>query len=733
MAFSLRPPPPYSALDALAVSVLTALALAGLHTSFDGIEWIAAGAGGLAVGLGWAYALTALRLNGWTVVLTLFIPYVLTAGAFALGVWTPWLGFPTAGTVEKVVVGTATSWRQLVETVPTLDSAGVVLLIPYLLAMLCGALGGTAAVTTRRPVLPALPLVLALAVALVVGTADPFSVLVQGVGFGAVALLWIGHRSARWLTDEDRSGRVSTGRTVASVVVVGLAVALVLPLASQTPARPRWVVREALTPYDSSRATTPLTVFRSFRPGHEGKPAHEPLFEVKGAPEDTLLRIAVLDGYDGERFYAVSDRPDDVRDRFMRISSRIDDPGRGRRKQALVKVRGTWLLDWMPVVGRVQSLEFLRDRSRSRRDAIRYNRSTNAALLRGGGLVVGDEYTVETLVARDRLRPRMDPWPERDEDLYEAAAFLDPVLATWADPAKDPMVQVFEIADRMHDLGAYSDGEPGWQERWTAGQDPERLVQGFLQAPQMVGNDEQYASAMALMANRLGVPARVVVGARVRRKGVVRPRHIGAWVEVRVADGSWRTLPTGMFMSRTPPLRDDPEPQMPQQQPQQPKDPDQPEKPRKRKRDKERKNKDRKEEERQQEDEQPWWLLGLLPVVAVGSVPVAKRVRRSRRRGARTPAGRALGGWAEVVDAATDLGVPLVVRPRPEQAAALGVDPALGRAADAAAFTDQTPDLGDDHWARVEAARATLRERTPVWRRWLAVVNPRSLLRRGVR
>ena len=57
---------------------------------------------------------------------------------------------------------------------------------------------------------------------------------------------------------------------------------------------------------------------------------------------------------------------------------------------------------------------------------------------------------------------------------------------------------------------------------------------------------------MAMLANRVGVPARVVVGAVLPGDGKVRGSDVHAWVELRVLDGTWRTLPTKAFMSRTP-------------------------------------------------------------------------------------------------------------------------------------------------------------------------------------
>ena len=126
---------------------------------------------------------------------------------------------------------------------------------------------------------------------------------------------------------------------------------------------------------------------------------------------------------------------------------------------------------------------------------------------------------------------------------------------------------------------------------------------------------------MALAATRLGVPARVVVGAVVPEGGVVQGRDVEAWVELRVDDGTWRTLPTERFTSATPPEADrfdqNPiptsscRPSRPSRTPQGPSAPA------------ERRSGDGTEAGA---DEVAWWpwLLGAL-VLGVGSIPVVKR------------------------------------------------------------------------------------------------------------
>ena len=66
---------------------------------------------------------------------------------------------------------------------------------------------------------------------------------------------------------------------------------------------------------------------------------------------------------------------------------------------------------------------------------------------------------------------------------------------------------------------------------------------------------------MALVATRLGVPARVVVGARVPEDGVVKGNDVVAWVELRIRDDGRvvaRACPAATYMSFRPPTPHDP-------------------------------------------------------------------------------------------------------------------------------------------------------------------------------
>ena len=197
MSVRTRPLPPYAAIDLLAIVVLTAIALAGFADTFAGFRWIVVAAAGTALGIGWTLLLITLGLGRGIVLPLLPVPYLLTAGLVALGSTGLFLGVPDIETINAVAIGTVESWRVLVETAPPVDSAGAVLLLPYALSLLPAAAASVLALRSRRAALPLLPLAVALVAALVLGFADPFSTLLQGIGFGVVALAWVAHRGLR--------------------------------------------------------------------------------------------------------------------------------------------------------------------------------------------------------------------------------------------------------------------------------------------------------------------------------------------------------------------------------------------------------------------------------------------------------------------------------------------------------------------------------------------------------
>ena len=78
----------------------------------------------------------------------------------------------------------------------------------------------------------------------------------------------------------------------------------------------------------------------------------------------------------------------------------------------------------------------------------------------------------------------------------------------------------------------------------------------FLQSKEIIGDDEQYAATMALLANAVGVPARVSLDGTVEANGSVYGRDVRADVELDLVPYGWVTLPASQFTgTKQPTLR----------------------------------------------------------------------------------------------------------------------------------------------------------------------------------
>jgi hypothetical protein len=249
----------------------------------------------------------------------------------------------------------------------------------------------------------------------------------------------------------------------------------------------------------------------------------------------------------------------------------------------------------------------------------------------------------------------------------------------------------------------------------------------------------------------------VVFGATPQASGEVKGSDIHAWVEVHTADGTWaQLLPRDFLPDRNK------QPEQQQQRSEEQKTgaqvpppvannppsvlqgPDQAQNA----------TQNRKPPPKNPLDPSTWpdwvtWLLTyvglpLLVLLLLYAVVRAVKARRRLRRRTRGPAGaRIAGGWTEVVDTATDLGIGVPANAtRQEQAGSLDARVAdgypfrpLAVRADAHTFAPSAPSLEEAsvYWVDVKAARRVLRRHVPWWRRLLADVSPSSARRPGGR
>jgi hypothetical protein len=507
---------------------------------------------------------------------------------------------------------------------------------------------------------------------------------------------------------------------------------------------PRTVLRTYVhPPFEITRYPSPLVGFRKYTEGAQ-KVWDQELFTVSGPQAGSLVRIAVLDDYSGTVWSAAGGSAADFRKVGSTIAPMEGAPASTARATVTIGAAYAGLADvntWVPSMGYPTTLSFAGPGAEQLADTVHYNPYTGQAIV-PAKLSAGDRVTLVAAPippVTEKFTPGSGPTVSTS-----ATDVVSAKTTKWAEKKPTPWEQVLAVAGALHG-GAYSDGMRTGETQYLPGHGVARTTT-FLGRQQIVGNDEQYASTFALMANRLGVPARVVMGAVVPEGGAVRGQDVHAWVEVQGSDGRWAVVPTSTFM----PDRD----KTPEQQPRAT-------------------AKDSNAADVPPPNAQrppgsvdatfqttsasvrpptllerlgalPGWVLLLLRVigypllalmVVAGVLAIARSARRRRRR-RRGPASRRLAeGWRDYVDHARDLGlkVPRGLT-RKEQASLVG-QPELAAAADATVFGYGEPEGSAviAYWAQITQARKSLTLSTSRRRRILRRFSVRGLLFRDDR
>jgi len=746
--------------DAAFVLALVGVAVAGLGATYTETEywWVAM--------LGAALAVAS------TVVVVVMLRWPSVVAAALVLVWYFLLGpilclrqedgLPRPSSWRLLVDETLYGWKDLLTTLPPVDGESRLLVLPWVLGLATGLLATTLSlVKTRRPLvagpLPLLPPVALLALVILLGVGRPHQLWLQGGIFGVLALAWLGLRSAR-TSAPVRSTQGKLARLGSGAALVGVAGLLSLPVGTWASGgdADRVILRTHVDPpFDVGQYPSPLASFRRYveLPAGRTDPRNlhdTDLFTIEGVPAGSRVRLAVLDRYDGVVWGASNNAqpvgsPGAADDTYQRVSSVIDNPVPGRGVDARVTIGPGWGGVWLPTVGALQSLRFDGTDGDALAESFRYNLATSSAVV-PRGLRPGDVYTFTAVRPTDDLTPQTAP-SGLVGAAADAAGFLDTQAVQWSEGETQPMRRVFAIARHLKSEGKYSDGVIESEKIYHAGHNRYRLTDdtGGVNSPFVVGNDEQYAAWMALLANRIGVPARVVLGAVVPDGGRVTGADVHAWVEVQVADGTWRTLATDLFMDEDAPA----EQQTTRQQDQSgtvvpPPAPIPPPSTAGEQNDadmKVRKNRSTAKSGDEEEEAGPvsrWVERAVVyvgvPLVALtillSSVVVAKLLRRRRRRTRSKISSRFVGAWRELVDHARDLGQPVPVGAgvtRREQSRRLASDGAgpLARRADSHVFGPRVPRPRDaeSFWQAVDAERKAMSESVSLGRRVRAALN----------
>ncbi len=515
------------------------------------------------------------------------------------------------------------------------------------------------------------------------------------------------------------------------LVAGGVAVAAVPVLAPDTP---RTTARQAVEPpIEMRQFTSPLQGFRA----NVTADADAQLLQVAGVAKGQVIRVATLDRYDGVSFTVATTDDTAVQGyTFTRVGEGIADNTGGEAGDVAVTVDG-YSSVWVPTVGRTTKIKFAGDRSVALTEKFYYNRSSGTGVTLAH-LAEGDSYSLGTITT---------PRPP-DDDIAAAAAGNSPMpvgtripdelrnLAhAWGDSHGTAGAQALALEKGLT-AGWFSHGQPGEVES-LSGHTDARLTALVTNLDRMVGDGEQYATAMVLMARELGIPARVVYGFRSNGSPAITGSDVGAWAEVELGGLGWvmfnPTPPNERVLDENEPPRqpspqphiEDPppparEPDAPPLEDELPIDPAEPP---------------------VQPDDIDWGRIGvfaalagipLLTVVVPLTLVVGLKLRRRRsRRNDPEVGNRVAGAWSEVVDRARDLGrSPSPAATRTEQAEQLvddfprirpQADPvAMSRRADHLVFAPEEPtsEVASTYWRDARGIEGGLR-RSVSWPRWL--------------
>ncbi len=739
--------------DVLVLDTALAVAMLPLVPVFGASTLLVPVLGGLA--LGTLVVLLARRLVWGTAVTVAaaLVGYLIAGTAIAV----PTLGYsrilPTASSVRALLAGAVTSWKDVLTLDPPLGGAGGVLVAPFVLAVVGSVVSLRLAARPGRPSAPTAALVplAVLLLSVLLGTKESVYPVAAGVALTIVLGSWASRTAGTF------APRRVLSFLVLAAVVVGCGGVTGPWVAAQ---EPRLVLRDELVPpYDPSTQKSPLSAFRAFVKDW----GDTDLLTVTGLPEGARVRLATMDSYDGVVWNVAPVDAAEGSGRFRRVGDVVGPAEQGTESTVGITVLDL-PFDWLPTVGYTEQIRFASDDA-ALRSRLRYNDATGAAAL-VDGVPAGTTYTAQVVVPD---RPSDDELDEatigrvalpRPEGVPDAVAEYS---AQVAGTATSPGLIARSLAEGLSQRGWFSHGLTAEGDYSSlSGHGADRITE-LLTGPLMVGDGEQYAAAMALMARQMGLPSRVVLGfipdstpavvgagsASGSSTVTVTGRQVQAWVEINFAGYGWVAFDPTPDASRTPndstPLEESAAQPQVRQPPPPPAKPavapaDDTEQPR------------TDDNQDQQVQGRSWLVLAKLaaaagiPLLLVVGPPLLvaalKRRRRRLRRSAKDPVDQVVGGWQEICDQAAELRRPVPARStRREIAVALagqfaprdpegsrravavgGPIAGLATRADAYVFGPRqpTPEQVESYWESVESTAATLRMAVRRRDRWLS-------------
>ncbi|WP_022883052.1 transglutaminase-like domain-containing protein [Gryllotalpicola ginsengisoli] len=720
------------------VAALSAIAALGFQPLYGGIVFVLPALGGLLVSLAAAAAGRLLRAPLITTIAFGIAGYFLFGSAFAMPATATFTVLPNLDTLSGLVRGAVFGWSDAVTLTAPLQEPPYIGVVAYVACWAAALISGAVVAhwapsagpgsPLRRCVAVAAPLALLIATILL-GTHQVFLGGVRGVVFTALALVWICWRQSADEASVSAGQSGSRRKLIGSATVVlgallvgGLVGGLVQPAAAD-----RFVARdEIVPPFDPLDYPSPLAAFRKYV-NDENKTV---LFTESGLPKGSYVRLATMDAWDGVVWNVSADASTASGSGAFRLLGRkLPEPSlftAGATTKATFTIKD-YTGVWLPSGSYPTGLQFEGDDAEQTAQNVRVNSETGTVALTSG-VTKGLSYQMEVTALKvpdEKALAAIPPATLDPADRQNVPDVVESTATQYAGDATTALQKLQNLQRSLQNLGYLSHGRPDDSVPARAGEGADRVVELLTQTP-MVGDQEQYTTAFALMAGSLGFSTRVVLGAKVPSQGGdvdITGNDVTAWVEVAFQGVGW------VPFFPTPTKTDAPKEQtvkpkvIPQPQVRQP--------PRDHLKDDQLltpvQTEDQHKKKQQKGFEIPVWaywaggsLLLLAAIVFLPLLIVWLLKRRRRRKRSRGPGDRqAAGAWAELRSALAELGLaaPAQVTTRRQLArhyetagAAIGVavpDGSLGplaREVDHAVFSadDVGPEAATALWASVD-------------------------------
>ena len=688
---------------------------------------IAAGVGVL-VGLLVSWAASKWRWDLLSIVASVVAAHFLFGGGAALRETTRWGVVPTSRTLQTLVIGAVEAWKDLLTLTPPAASYVGPAMVPWMACLVCSVAAGVVTVRYGRPMWGSVALILCGVIAIVWGPTGHTPNLALVIVWWVALIAWWSWASAigRARSGTDIVIGMSSSTTSASTtmggssrqvvhvwwrvgmgaLMVGVMVAAAIPAASLLgpTASDRIVGRDVVEPpVDAREYPSPLSSYRHYNKDLEDSS----LIHVSNLPKEARVRLGAMDVYDGTTF-GMSVANTDGTAGYRRVGSTI--PGRSADDAELeTNVSTSQLLGpWVPTIGQVHVLRFDEGdpNAVAQQKGLNYDLWAETALTTGPAGEMG--YTMSLSMPREHA--------DSEYASVEATRYaggdtnvpkdVDTLAAEHTTTARSDLEKARAIENFLHTDGYYSNDDT-INSRPGSSQD---RIQRMIGADMLVGDDEQYATLMALMLHSQGINARVVMGAY--REGTsgnvdLTGADMHAWVEVEFPGVGWATFDPTPPRDQQPTTQVNKPKSVPKPQVLQPPEP--PEQP-----------VELPPATRDQATDPhdpnglhiPWMAIGTVSLsllILLGPIVLVllakSRRRKSRRKAAAAEAVR--GSWDELVDTAIDSG--LVVEPhltRQEVAWAL-----------ASQWAPETPEGGEapSRKSRKSGKRSAADVRVPGW------------------